>query len=176
KALAIDCEMIEMEKCEAAPTNSGLARLSIVNYDGEVLLDTIVRPPGRILHCRSKYTGLTYDHFKPENFDVMSFQKAQKLVLDYVRDGHVIVGHALDNDLVALNIKNEIPVSQTRDTSRLGTVLEKYGWSSKILGLKKMTEDELGRVIQTGFHDSVVDARATMEIYRKYEKELDQEV
>jgi hypothetical protein len=41
KVVALDCEMVEVDN-----KYEGLARLSIVDYDGVVLIDTFVIPEG----------------------------------------------------------------------------------------------------------------------------------
>ena len=56
KKVALDCEMVELD----GATN-GLARVSVVNYHGHILLDRIVKPPRRshVTDYRAKYSGIT---------------------------------------------------------------------------------------------------------------------
>ena len=42
--VAVDCEMVEVDRF-----NDGLARVSIVNYNGVVLLDKFVIPEGKMV-------------------------------------------------------------------------------------------------------------------------------
>jgi RNA exonuclease 4 len=51
--VGMDCEMVEVDH-----TSDGLARVSIVNYNGHVLMDTYVRPKGEITNYRSWVSGV----------------------------------------------------------------------------------------------------------------------
>lgn len=46
----------------------------------------------------------------------------------------------------------------------------------KILSLKKMCKEFLNCTIQEGQHDSIIDARAAMAVYRKYEKPWEEDI
>lgn len=72
---------------------SALARVSIVNYNGVVLLDKYVRPKERITDFRYEITGIKPNHVaQADTFDVVIEQVHQFL------DKKVIVGHGLEND------------------------------------------------------------------------------
>ncbi|CAH8432699.1 unnamed protein product [Schistosoma guineensis] len=52
--IALDCEMVGV-----GPKNSSaLGRISIVDYEGEVLCDVIVKPEGEICDYRTKWSGI----------------------------------------------------------------------------------------------------------------------
>ena len=55
KYLAVDCEMVGVG---IEGTESVLARVSLVNFYGYVLLDTIVRPRERVVDYRTEYSGI----------------------------------------------------------------------------------------------------------------------
>jgi len=77
----------------------------------------------------------------------------------------LVVGHSLKNDFTALGYTpNEKTV---RDLAHFKPLNEK----GKVLSLKKQTEKHLVIDIQGGEHDSIEDARASMELYKKFEKE-----
>ena len=56
--VALDCEMVELDKW-----SEGLGRVSIVNYDGAILLDKYVEPPkGRfVTNFRTWVSGVTQE-------------------------------------------------------------------------------------------------------------------
>jgi RNA exonuclease 4 len=56
KYLAIDCEMVGVGP---EGYKSALARISIVNYFGHVILDTYVKPQEQITDYRTKHSGIT---------------------------------------------------------------------------------------------------------------------
>ena len=52
--VAIDCEMVEVNR-----NGDGLARASIVNYNGHVLYDKFIKPEGIITDYRTWVSGVT---------------------------------------------------------------------------------------------------------------------
>ena len=60
--VALDCEMVGVEG-----NLDALARVSIVNYNGHVLMDKFVRPEKRIVDFRSWVSGVHPFHLKEEN-------------------------------------------------------------------------------------------------------------
>lgn len=73
---------------------SALARVSLVNYHGHVILDTFVAPRERVTDWRTWVSGVREeDILGAPTFDVV-----QKQVAGLV-DGRVLVGHAIENDL-----------------------------------------------------------------------------
>jgi len=55
--VALDCEMVEIDGFE-----DGLGRVSIVNFNGHVLLDTFVKPEGKITNYRTWVSGIHPKH------------------------------------------------------------------------------------------------------------------
>lgn len=63
--------MVEINKL-----HSGLARISVVNEHGEIIIDTFCKPPGDITDYRYDITGLT-----PSDFEkALEFEECRKLV------------------------------------------------------------------------------------------------
>jgi RNA exonuclease 4 len=91
KYLAIDCEMVGVGP---KGNESALARVSIVNYHGHVILDRIVKPKERITDYRTFVSGITPEMMK----DAISFEKVQKEVADLIKD-RILIGHAIHHDL-----------------------------------------------------------------------------
>lgn len=171
--IALDCEFVGSRlPGPGAKEESVLARVSIVNYYGAVLMDTFVRPQRhqRITDFRTWVSGVTARDVL-YNSDAVEFGDAVKKVAKLL-EGRVLVGHALCNDLGVLKLGH--PRSRMRDTAqhlpfktRLGV---KGGHSPS---LKRLSKELLGVDIQSGQHSSVEDARAAMLLYRKYKAEFD---
>ena len=71
--VALDCEMVEVDRW-----SEGLARVSIVNYYGNILMDKFVIPEGiEITNYRSWVSGVTPDKLKIEN-GAIHFKEANK--------------------------------------------------------------------------------------------------
>ncbi|EGG09287.1 uncharacterized protein MELLADRAFT_47550 [Melampsora larici-populina 98AG31] len=157
--LAIDCEMVGVGP---NGSESVLARVSIVNYYGAVLLDSYVSPKEKVTDYRTWVSGITPEHLA----NASSFSEVTSKVAQLIKD-KVLVGHAITNDLQALLLKH--PRNLIRDTSKYGPLRVLSG--TKFPSLKKLAALLLRLEIQTSSHSSVDDARATMAVYRTQKDE-----
>ncbi|ORX58115.1 hypothetical protein DM01DRAFT_1333780 [Hesseltinella vesiculosa] len=155
KFVAIDCEMVGVGP---GGTESALARASLVNYNGAVLLDTFVKPQEAVTDYRTFVSGVTPELLK----DAMSFKEAQEQVAEIIKD-RILIGHAVQNDLKALMLVH--PKLLIRDTSKYKAFRELAKGRSP--GLKMLTQKVLHIPIQSGSHSSVEDARFTLALYKK---------
>ncbi|KAI9441198.1 ribonuclease H-like domain-containing protein [Lactarius indigo] len=141
---------------------STLARVSVVNYFGAVLLDEFVRQKERVTDWRTQWSGIR----AKDMINAKTFEEVQGLVAELIED-RIVVGHAIQNDLKALMLSH--PRAKIRDTQHLA---HKHGQSrSARPALRNLVRDMLGATIQQGEHSSVTDARATMAIYRLHGKQ-----
>ncbi|PIL35383.1 hypothetical protein GSI_02109 [Ganoderma sinense ZZ0214-1] len=164
KYLALDCEMVGvgLEGAESA-----LARVSLVNYYGFVILDAFVRPRERVVDYRTEFSGI-----RPSDMvHARTFNDVQKEVADLLKD-RILVGHAVHNDMKALLLSHPRP--HTRDTQILA---HKHKVSrGRRPALRHLTKQELGLTIQGGEHSSVTDARATMALFRLHRRTWEKNV
>ena len=141
-----------------------LARVSIVNYFGQVLLDAYVRPTARVTDWRTKYSGirpadvLNPDGTQPDDVAniAQSFDEVQKKVKELI-SGRILIGHSLQGDLTVLKLLH--PKQKIRDTALYEPFRTKYS-SGKAPALKKVVEAELNVRVQHGEHDSVSPSRS----------------
>ncbi|KAL8578045.1 hypothetical protein ACOMHN_019761 [Nucella lapillus] len=169
--LALDCEMVWMEVDPDAPKDRqipqikgnkelALGRVSIVDHSGEVVLDTFVSPPRRVVDYATQFSGLREDDLAKGR----PLHQVQELVASIIWD-KVLVVHDPRNDLYVLGLSH--PEGQIRDTSNNPELTEmtgKFKYHQRIK-LQQLAAIFLDRTIQTGEHCSVVDARATMDIF-----------
>ncbi|XP_030571054.1 RNA exonuclease 4 [Drosophila novamexicana] len=156
RILAMDCEMVGVG---FNGQDDMLARVSIVNKVGEVLLDKHVKPREPVTDYRTSVSGI-----RPHDIEnAEEFKDVQDEVVKLLH-GKILVGHALRNDLAVLSIKH--PVAQIRDTSRYKPLCKLVS-NGHTPSLKRLTLAVLGQEIQTGEHNSVEDARAAMGIYNR---------
>lgn len=137
---------------------SALARVSIVNFNGEQVYDSFVRPKEMVTDWRTKVSGITPRHMA----EAHTLEAVQKDVFD-ILEGRVLIGHAVSNDLDALLFSH--PKRDIRDTSKHPPYRKIAGGSSP--RLKILAAEYLGLDIQGGAHSSVEDAKATMLLYRR---------
>ena len=78
-----------------------LARLTVVDSNGAVVLDAHVKPPGTLLDTNLRFSGVKVEDIENATFDVHSVREALR---EYIDEETVIVGHGLENDLKALRL------------------------------------------------------------------------
>lgn len=158
--VAIDAEFVGV----GDGRRSALARVSIVNYYGHVLLDTYVRPKERVSDWRTWVSGIRPSHMR----HAITFEEAQRQVAELIKS-RVVVGHAIKSDFDALKLSH--PRTHVRDTASLPEfrVLSKGGSP----GLKRLSKEICKIDIQKGQHSSVEDAQATMLLFRLYKTEFE---
>lgn len=154
--IAIDCEMVGVGP---NGTESILARVSIVNWHGAVLLDTFVKPREKVTDYRTWVSGVRRENLH----DAPNFESVQTEVAKLIK-GRVLVGHAIQNDLKALLLSHPRPLIRDTATNKFCRELA----NSKFPSLKKLILLRLGIEIQKqgSEHSPVEDARATMALYR----------
>jgi len=162
--LSMDCEMVGVGP---QGRKSALARVSIVNWDLEVIFDTYVQVMDRVTDYRTPVSGIR----KKDLIGGMNFRLCRQRVESILR-GKVIIGHGLENDFNALRYIH--PPNMIRDTSqyrplqRLG--VESGKWQSR--KLRDLVKEYLGNhTFQQGEHDSIHDAKAVMELYHLFYRE-----
>uniref|UniRef100_A0A0N4U3P1 RNA exonuclease 4 n=1 Tax=Dracunculus medinensis TaxID=318479 RepID=A0A0N4U3P1_DRAME len=163
KELAIDCEFVRGLAGEREI--SLLARVSIVNANGKCIMDKFVKPTQKVVNYCTFVSGIRpCDLINADPFDKVQCEVAK------IIDGRILVGHALDNDLLVLKLTH--PQKLIRDTS---DYLPLQFICRNSLGrrpaLKTLAKEVLGINIQQGEHNSVIDAKTTMQIYNIYKKQ-----
>lgn len=164
KYVAMDCEMVGVGP---EGKESVLARVSIVNYYGNVILDKFVLPREKVVDYRTHVSGITREILK----DAEPFLDVQKEVADILKD-KIVIGHALQHDFGALLLDH--PYKLVRDTSHYKPFRKIT--NGRTPSLKKLTKVILGLDVQGGEHSSVEDAQATMLLYRKVRNEWEREL
>lgn len=106
--VAMDCEMVGV----GDERESALARVSIVNFYGIVLLDCYVSPPDTVTDYRTETSGIRPEDLEGPN--VKSLREAQNETYRILKK-RVVVGHSLRNDFSALMIRH--PRNLVRDTA-----------------------------------------------------------
>ncbi len=143
--------------CETDDDTRALVGVSVVDDEGNILLKTLVKPPGNIVDMRTEITGL-----KAENVLAAptTLSDVQDRLVELCKPGTVLVGHSLMHDLKSLKIDHQ-PVIDTgmlfryknlpRSTPSLAILCE-------TLLKRKMRQTE------AGYHDSVEDAKAALDL------------
>ncbi|KAI9789985.1 MAG: 3'-5' exonuclease [Peltula sp. TS41687] len=164
KYIAIDCEMVGVGGEENE--RSVLARASIVNFHGEQIYDSFVKPKEYVTDWRTWVSGVAPKHM----VIARDFETVQRDIAELIRD-RILVGHAVHHDLDALLLSH--PKRNIRDTSRHPAF--RLLSAGRTPALKKLAKDILGIDIQESAHSSVEDARVCMLLYRQNKESFEAE-
>lgn len=156
RTFAVDCEF-----CQAG-ASSVLTRISIVNFQGEVVYDTYVQPKQEITDYLTKYSGITPEVLKGVT---TTLEDVQQKILQTVSTTDILIGHSLNSDLRVLKLKHPRVI----DTAQIYHHCR--GPPSKP-SLKWLTETHLGRKIQQGEqtgagHSSLEDLIACLDLVKR---------
>lgn len=162
--VALDCEMVL-----GMNYNHILARVSIVNYSGRLLLDSYVSPREEVRNYLTDVSGI-----RPIDLHgAPTFSTIQRQVRGILFN-KILVGHSLHFDFKALELTH--PIDNIRDIGKSSFIINKYGNSmGQSVSLKILALKVLNRNIQADEHDSIEDATAALDIYKHYQEKIEEE-
>jgi len=131
-----------------------LTRASVCGPDGSVVYDKLVRPDEPITDYNTAHSGITPEIMRGVR---TRLEDVQRDLLRLIAAETILIGHSLENDLKRLKMAH----ARCVDTVALYPHPRGPPFRAKLASL---VERHLGRKIQEGTHDSVADARATMEL------------
>jgi len=164
--VALDCEFVGVGP---GGYESALARVSLVDWNNAVLLDTHVRVSEPVTDYRTFVSGVREEHLQP---DVAMESEKCIAIVEKLLQGRILVGHGLKNDLTVLGITH--PWYNTRDTAKYEPFMKKAKKDStstlpRPRKLKDLALTKLDRVIQKEgeSHCSIEDSIAALDLYKK---------
>jgi RNA exonuclease 4 len=185
--VALDCEMVG-----TGPQGkiSCLARVTVVDWFGNVILDTFVHPTEPVTDFRTNISGITFDdlynhhqhHHHPfyddddegeksnekedrEEHTILTIDECRQVVHS-ILDGKILIGHGLKNDLCCLGIDH--PWELTRDTAKYEPLMKqnRYNGGFYPRKLRDLYYEHFHETIQCTSHSSYEDAIAALQLYQ----------
>ncbi|CAI5450718.1 unnamed protein product [Caenorhabditis angaria] len=149
----IDCEMVYTRNGPA------VARVSLVDFAENVVLDIFVKPEALILDPNTEFSGLTVEMIEEKARD--NLETCRQKLFRHINSRSILIGHSLEADLKALRIAHLTVI----DTALL------FGGRMKP-SLKKLARKHLRKSIQQFNpenlgHDSVEDARTCVQLVKQ---------
>ena len=108
--IRMGCEMLGVGE---DGEESNVARVSIVNHAGEVLLDSFVAVAEPVTDYRTEFSGVRQEDLE----GAPDFETVRNKVKDLLT-GKLLVGHGLDHDMDVLSLYPYITPAMVRDTSK----------------------------------------------------------
>lgn len=155
EVLAMDCEM-----CMVGAHEFALTRISLVAWDGSVVMDELVKPDKPITDYVTRFSGITEEMLKDVTTTLRDIQN--KLV-EILTPRTILIGHSLNSDLLAIKLTHPFII----DTALIfphprGPPLKS--------SLKFLAQKYLNREVQKGGaagHDSIEDAKTCLDLVKQ---------
>ncbi|XP_077684056.1 RNA exonuclease 5 isoform X2 [Eretmochelys imbricata] len=149
----LDCEMCLTEK------GNEVTRVSLVDAEGQCIMDELIKPETQILNYFTRYSGITRKILLPVKTKLPEVQDKLKKLLPC---DAVLVGHSLNADLHALQMIHPSVI----DTSLLfarhkGRRFKLKFLAKAVLGKEIQSENKVG-------HDPTEDAEAALELLQYF--------
>lgn len=152
---AVDCEF-----CDAA-SGKVLTRISIVNFQTDVVYDTYVKPDEEITNYQTRYSGISEETLEGIT---TTLEDVQNKVLSIISSTDILIGHSLESDLNVMRVRHPRVIDSAL------TYEHHKGFPQKP-GLRWLSEQYLKRLIQQGEangsgHSSVEDLIASLDLIK----------
>jgi len=146
--------------------DSAVARVTICNWAEKVVLDTFVKVPIEVTDYRTFVSGIEAKDLESDR--ALSLDQVREMVKTILH-GKILIGHALENDLAALQITH--PWHDIRDSATYPPFMKESESDKTVLRprkLKELVKDKIGTDIQDlgKAHDPIEDARAALSLYK----------
>ncbi|KAG5357473.1 PAB-dependent poly(A)-specific ribonuclease subunit PAN2 [Yarrowia sp. C11] len=174
---AIDAEFVVLKNEETeirsdgtkvvlAPRNLCLARVTLLNEDGDPFINDYIAINEHIVDYLTTYSGIEPGDLDPSisRKPLVSLPTSYRRLWLLLNLGCVFVGHGLANDFRTINM--QVPPEQVIDTLDLYYIPSER----RKLSLRFLAWCVLGKKVQSGNHDSTEDSHTALLLYKRYQE------
>jgi RNA exonuclease 4 len=175
--VAMDCEMVGIGM---DGLDSMLARVTIIDWNHEVIYDQYVKPQHPVIDYRTYITGITKNDLEENAIDFMECRRQVNQLIH----NKIVVGHGLMNDFKVLHMIH--PWYMIRDTAYYQPFMkirkqQQHHVNQQALfycprKLKELATELLSMDIQTSTHSSIEDSVASLELYKLVQVQFEQHI
>ncbi|RQM10107.1 hypothetical protein DD237_005581 [Peronospora effusa] len=149
---ALDCEMCETD------IGMELTRVTVVNINGVVVYDQLVKPQSTIINYHTEFSGISEETLKDTKHILADVQR--DLTTQFLFEDTILVGHSLTSDLRALRMVHPT----IADTAILFPHQRGFPFRTSLKYLTKTyLKKDIQMQVQAG-HDSAEDAIASLNL------------
>ncbi|KAF1932496.1 uncharacterized protein M421DRAFT_417214 [Didymella exigua CBS 183.55] len=152
--ISVDCEM-----CKAENDQLVLTRISLLNWDGSVAMDKLVKPDVPIKDYLTQWSGITPAMLENVTTTLADIQNE---LLELITPHTILIGHSLNSDLNAMKLTHPFII----DT---GILFPHPRGPPYKQSLKWLAQKYLHREVQKGSsgHDSVEDSKTCLDLVKQ---------
>lgn len=145
--------------------DSAVGRVTLVNWENQVIIDTFVKVPVRVTDYRTAETGITAQALCSEKARKLEDVRAE---VSAMIKGRILIGHGLEVDLSALGLMH--PWCDVRDTAVHAPYMQKVNDLLTVMllprDLQGLALDILDRDISNTDGDPIADAICCLDLYK----------
>lgn len=155
---------------------SAVARVTMINWDAEIVLDTFVQVPVPVTDFRD--TGISAEAVSSSNRQAMSFAKVRQAVHRILK-GKILVGHNLQDHLTSLGLTH--PSTDVRDSAqfKLFQYTEIDGVTDEQIAPERALEDIAAEFLQREIpHDlsPMETCILSLDLYKAFRSEWEEDL
>ncbi|CAD5232386.1 unnamed protein product [Bursaphelenchus xylophilus] len=149
----VDCEM-----CQTTANKAELTRITMIDEQGNIVIDSFVKPKNPITDYVTCFSGVTKESLEGVTVTVEDVQQALRRVLP---PDAILAGHSIENDLMAMRVSHPYCID-------VGLIYSMRMNRNNRQSLRKLTSYYLREDIQSSEngHCSYEDCWATLELLK----------
>lgn len=161
RILFLDAEFVKTE------SKHSVGSITIINYDGKVIFDKIIKPKESVINYMSRITG-----FNKRMLDKGMPEDEALEIIHKIVEGKILVGSDLSQDIKILEI-NTATLLGIRDLSTAKVLRRKMKIEDHRIGLAAMVNHFFKIKLHQKTHSSLEDTKFIREIYLQIAKEYE---